>query len=66
MREAYPSDLTDDRWAFIEPSSPSIRVGRPARGPDAGGPRHDPRPGPIRMTIGRDFAGAAGGGTGFA
>jgi putative transposase len=29
MRKAYPSDLTDDRWALIEPLIPVNRVGRP-------------------------------------
>jgi putative transposase len=29
MRKAYPSDLTDDQWAIIEPLIPVNRVGRP-------------------------------------
>jgi putative transposase len=29
MRKAYPSDLTDDQWAIIEPLIPVHRVGRP-------------------------------------
>ena len=29
MRKAYPSDLTDDQWAIIEPFIPVHRVGRP-------------------------------------
>jgi putative transposase len=29
MRKPYPSDLTDDQWAIIEPLIPSSRVGRP-------------------------------------
>jgi transposase len=29
MRESYPSDLTDDQWAIIEPLIPVNRVGRP-------------------------------------
>ncbi len=29
MRKAYPSDLTDDQWALIEPHIPVFDVGRP-------------------------------------
>jgi putative transposase len=29
MRKAYPSDLSDDQWALIEPLIPVNRVGRP-------------------------------------
>ena len=29
MRKAYPSDLTDEQWAIIEPLIPVNRVGRP-------------------------------------
>jgi putative transposase len=29
MRKAYPSDLTDQQWAIIEPLIPVHRVGRP-------------------------------------
>lgn len=29
MRKAYPSDLTDDQWAIIEPLIPVNRFGRP-------------------------------------
>ena len=29
MRKAYPSDLTDEQWALIEPLIPVPRVGRP-------------------------------------
>jgi transposase len=29
MRKAYPSDLTDEQWAIIEPLIPVHRVGRP-------------------------------------
>ena len=29
MRKAYPSDLTDDQWAILEPLIPVHRVGRP-------------------------------------
>lgn len=29
MRKAYPSDLTNDQWAIIEPLIPVNRVGRP-------------------------------------
>jgi putative transposase len=29
MRKPYPSDLTDDQWALIEPLIPVHRVGRP-------------------------------------
>jgi putative transposase len=29
MRKAYPSDLSDDQWAIIEPLIPVNRVGRP-------------------------------------
>jgi putative transposase len=29
MRKSYPSDLTDDRWAFIEPLVPINLAGRP-------------------------------------
>src|SRR3982750_2412756 len=29
MRKAYPSDLTDDQWAIIEPLIPVHRLGRP-------------------------------------
>jgi putative transposase len=29
MRKAYPSDLTDDQWAILEPLIPTYRVGRP-------------------------------------
>ncbi len=29
MRKAYPSDLTDEQWAIIEPFIPVYRVGRP-------------------------------------
>jgi putative transposase len=29
MRKAYPSDLTDEQWAIIEPLIPIHRVGRP-------------------------------------
>jgi putative transposase len=29
MRRAYPSDLTDEQWAIIEPLIPVNRVGRP-------------------------------------
>ena len=29
MRKPYPSDLTDEQWALIEPLIPSHRVGRP-------------------------------------
>jgi len=29
MRKAYPSDLTDDQWALIEPHIPAFAVGRP-------------------------------------
>ena len=29
MRKAYPSDLTDQQWAVIEPLIPVHRVGRP-------------------------------------
>jgi putative transposase len=29
MRKPYPSDLTDDQWAIIEPLIPVHRVGRP-------------------------------------
>ncbi len=29
MRKAYPSDLTDEQWAVIEPLIPVHRVGRP-------------------------------------
>ena len=29
MRKAYPSDLTDDQWAIIEPLIPVHRTGRP-------------------------------------
>ena len=29
MRKAYPSDLTDDQWAIIEPLIPINRFGRP-------------------------------------
>lgn len=31
MRKPYPSDLTDDQWAVIEPLIPVHRVGRPRR-----------------------------------
>jgi putative transposase len=31
MRKAYPSDLTDDQWAIIEPLIPVNRVGRPRK-----------------------------------
>jgi putative transposase len=31
MRKPYPSDLTDARWATIEPLIPVHRVGRPRR-----------------------------------
>jgi putative transposase len=31
MRKAYPSDLTDEQWAIIEPLIPVNRVGRPRR-----------------------------------
>ena len=30
MRKAYPSDLTDEQWAIIEPLIPVNRVGRPS------------------------------------
>ena len=29
MRKPYPSDLTDEQWALIEPLIPAYRVGRP-------------------------------------
>jgi putative transposase len=29
MRKAYPSDLTDDQWALLEPLIPTNAVGRP-------------------------------------
>src|SRR4051812_4766651 len=29
MRKAYPSDLTDDQWALIEPHIPVFDLGRP-------------------------------------
>jgi putative transposase len=29
MRKPYPSDLTDDQWAILEPLIPIYRVGRP-------------------------------------
>jgi putative transposase len=29
MRKAYPSDLTDDQWALIEPHIPAFDLGRP-------------------------------------
>ena len=29
MRKPYPSDLTDDQWAILEPLIPVNRVGRP-------------------------------------
>nr|WP_206352404.1 transposase [Tautonia rosea] len=29
MRKPYPSDLTDDQWATIEPLIPVYEVGRP-------------------------------------
>jgi putative transposase len=29
MRKAYPSDLTDDQWALLEPLIPTNEVGRP-------------------------------------
>jgi putative transposase len=29
MRKAYPSDLTDEQWAILEPMIPVHRVGRP-------------------------------------
>jgi putative transposase len=29
MRKPYPSDLSDDQWAIIEPLIPVHRVGRP-------------------------------------
>src|SRR5438309_11757847 len=29
MRKAYPSDLTDQQWAIIEPLIPVNRLGRP-------------------------------------
>ncbi len=29
MRKAYPSDLTDQQWAIIEPLIPVHRLGRP-------------------------------------
>jgi putative transposase len=29
MRKAYPSDLTDDQWALIEPHTPVFDLGRP-------------------------------------
>jgi putative transposase len=29
MRTAYPSDLTDEQWALIEPLTPVHEVGRP-------------------------------------
>jgi putative transposase len=31
MRKPYPSDLTDEQWAIIEPLIPVNRVGRPRR-----------------------------------
>ena len=31
MRKPYPSDLTDDQWAIIEPLIPVNRVGRPRK-----------------------------------
>lgn len=31
MRKAYPSDLTDDQWAIIEPLIPVNRFGRPRK-----------------------------------
>src|SRR4051794_27325601 len=29
MRKPYPSDLTDEQWAIIEPLIPVLAVGRP-------------------------------------
>src|SRR3954462_2256501 len=31
MRKPYPSDLTDEQWAIIEPLIPVNRVGRPRK-----------------------------------
>ena len=31
MRKLYPSDLTDDQWAIIEPLIPVKTTGRPRR-----------------------------------
>ena len=31
MRKAYPSDLTDEQWAIIEPLIPVNRMDRPRK-----------------------------------
>ena len=33
MRKPYPSDLTDEQWAVIEPLIPVHKVGRPRTNP---------------------------------
>jgi transposase len=42
-RAAYPSDLTDERWALIEPIVSAWRAERAARGLGINGPIHDLR-----------------------
>src|SRR4051812_26096156 len=69
MRKAYPSDLTDDQWALIEPHIPVFDLGRP-RDADmgevlnailyptlSGCPWHVPPPGlPAKSTVYDYFA----------
>ena len=60
MRKAYPSDLTDEQWAIIEPLIPVNRVGRPRIDRHAGGPQRHLLHHPLGMPVGHAPARPAG------
>ncbi len=60
MRKPYPSDLTDEQWAIIEPLIPVTPVGRPRIGRHAGGPQRHLLPQPLGMPVGHAPARPAG------